>query len=97
MSSLQPTPAKICCMFNATPAYPAEAETLSHPKRWVKGLDDTTLQQIFSLLPQYKLHLLHSPELEEGRYFTHVAAYWKYRQLLLLTIFVILDKNSQTL
>ncbi len=49
LSSLQPTPAKVCRMFNATPATPAEAETLAHLKRWVKGLDDTSLRKFLRL------------------------------------------------
>ena len=49
MSSLQPTSAKICRMFNATPANPAEAETLPPLKRWVKGLGDTTLRRFLRL------------------------------------------------
>ena len=49
LSFLQPTSAKICRMFNATPANPAEAETLAYLKRWVKGLDDTCLRRFLRL------------------------------------------------
>lgn len=49
LSSLQPTPAKVCRMFNATPANPAETETLAHLKRWVKGLDNTSLRRFLRL------------------------------------------------
>jgi hypothetical protein len=48
-SSLQPTPAKVCRMFIATPETPAEAESLAHLKRWVKGLDDCSLRTFLRL------------------------------------------------
>ena len=48
-SSLQPTSAKVCRMVIATPETPAEAESLEHLKRWVKGLDDCLLRKFLRL------------------------------------------------
>ena len=48
-SSLQPTSAKVCRMVIATPETPAEAESLAHLKRWVKGLDDCSLRKFLRL------------------------------------------------
>ena len=48
-SSLQPTPAKVCRMFIATPETPTEAESLAHLKRWVKGFDDCLLRKFLRL------------------------------------------------
>jgi hypothetical protein len=95
LSSLQPTPAKVCRMFNATPATPAEAETLAHLKRWVKGLDDTSLRKFLRLSTAADVligaHLPRSPELQEGQFSTHVAVCWNYHRHM--TISVILGKN----
>ena len=47
--SLHPTADKVCKLLNAKPKSPAENESLSHQKRWIKGLNMNHLKHFLSI------------------------------------------------